>query len=85
VDIVDLDWQVDVAEARRILGRGKVLCGNIDPAEAVLRSTPDRIKAAIRAIYETVGDPYMVGAGCEIPSGTPNENLAALCDPVVCG
>jgi len=84
VDIVDLDWQVDMAEARRTLGRGKVLTGNIDPAEAVLRSTPDRIKADIRAVYEAVGTPYMVGAGCEIPSGTPNENLAALCDPIPC-
>ena len=84
VDIVDLDWQVDMARAREVLGPDRVLCGNIDPAEAVLRSTPERIKAAVRAVYEAVGAPYMVGAGCEIPSGTPNGNLAALCDPIAC-
>jgi MtaA/CmuA family methyltransferase len=82
VDIVDLDWQVDVAHAREVLGREKVLCGNLDPANAVLRGTPESIKAGVRSIYEAVGAPYMVGAGCEIPSGTPNENLAALCDPI---
>jgi len=84
VDIVDLDWQVDMARVREVLGPDRVLCGNIDPAEAVLRSTPDRIKAAVRAVYDAVGAPYMVGAGCEIPPGTPNENLAALCDPIPC-
>jgi MtaA/CmuA family methyltransferase len=85
VDIVDLDWQVDMATAREILGPDRVLCGNIDPAEAVLRGTPEQIRHDILAIYETVGAPYMAGAGCEIPSGTPEENLAALCTPIPCG
>ena len=58
------------------------LAGNIDPAEAVLRGTPDTIKDAFRQVYETVGNPFMVNAGCEIPSGTPNENLKALCEPI---
>jgi uroporphyrinogen-III decarboxylase len=36
----------------------------------------------VKAIYKAVGNPYMVGAGCEIPVGTPHENLKALCAPV---
>jgi MtaA/CmuA family methyltransferase len=82
VDIVDLDWQVDMAEARRVLGPTKVLTGNLDPAEAVLRSTPERIRRDLCAVYAAVGDPYMAGAGCEIPSGTPPDNLKALCAPI---
>ena len=82
VDIVDLDWQVDMAAARRILGRDKVLVGNLDPVNAVKRGTPAKIKKAVREIYRAVGDPYMVGAGCEIPPGTANENLKALCAPI---
>ena len=81
-DIIDLDWQVDMAQAREILGPQRVLCGNIDPAQAILRGTPEGIRSAIRGIYETVGAPYMAGAGCEIPSGTPPDNLAALCEPI---
>jgi uroporphyrinogen-III decarboxylase len=34
---------------------------------------------------DPVGNPYMVNAGCEIPSGTPEENLSALCDPIPYG
>lgn len=81
-DIVDLDWQVDMAEARRVLGRRTPLCGNIDPAEAVLRSTPAAIRKAVHDLYATVGNRYLVGAGCEIPVDTPTENLRALCTPV---
>ena len=40
------------------------------------------IAAAIRRTYEMVGNPYLVNAGCEIPSGTPRENLLALCSPM---
>jgi len=29
-----------------------------------------------------VGNPYFVNAGCEIPAGTPVENLKALCKPI---
>ena len=32
--------------------------------------------------YAEVGNPYMVTAGCEIPSGAPPENLRALCEPI---
>lgn len=78
-DLVDLDWPVDMAEARRRLGPKTSLVGNIDPVNAVMKSTPDAIQRAIEGIYRAVGRPYMVGAGCEIPEGTPPENLRALC------
>ena len=81
-DIVDLDWQVDMGEARRCLGPATVLAGNLDPAAAVMRGSPDEIRRRVREIYGEVGNPYMVAAGCEVPPGTPPENLAALCEPV---
>ena len=81
VDVCDLDWQVDMAAARQAMPT-RALMGNIDPVNAVLKGTPEQIRADIEAIYRTVGNPYMQGAGCEIPSGTPNENLEALCAPI---
>jgi len=44
--------------------------------------TPDGIRAAVAEAYARAGAPYLVNAGCEIPSGTPAENLRALCEPV---
>ncbi len=81
-DIVDLDHMVDMASARDALGTGVVLAGNIDPTEVLRAADPQRIHEAMLRTYEAVGNPYMVTAGCEIPSGTPPENLRALCEPV---
>ncbi len=81
-DLVDLDWMVDMGRARQVLGPATTLVGNLDPVRAVLDSTPERIAEAIRSIYAAVGNRYMAGAGCEIPLGTPPENLRALCTPV---
>jgi len=83
VDILDVDHMVDMAQVRKIVGDEVVLVGNIDPVQGVKMGTPDAIKTAIVDIYNTVGNPYMVAAGCEIPSGTPVENLHALCEPLL--
>jgi MtaA/CmuA family methyltransferase len=82
VDVLDCDWQVDMARARRILRRKVTLTGNLDPVNAVMKSTPEKIHAAFRQIYEQVGNPYFVNAGCEIPADTPVENLRAVCEPI---
>jgi uroporphyrinogen-III decarboxylase len=52
-----------------------------EPVDFVPR-TPILMQFA--AAYETVGNPFIVNAGCKIPSGTPEENLKALCEPVAC-
>lgn len=82
VDIVDLDHMVDMREARQVLGPKVALTGNLDPVDAVRFGTAESIRRTLLEIYESVGSPYMVNAGCEIPSGTPMENLKALCDPI---
>lgn len=42
---------------------------------------PDAIREGVGRCYVAAGFPYMVCAGCEIPSGTPRENVEALCEP----
>ncbi|MFP4378929.1 MAG: uroporphyrinogen decarboxylase family protein [Candidatus Sumerlaeia bacterium] len=83
VDILDVDHMVDMAAAREAVGGDCVLAGNLDPVEAVKNGAPEGIRAAVREIVETVGLPCMVNAGCEIPSGTPEANLKALCEPLM--
>jgi MtaA/CmuA family methyltransferase len=82
VDIVDIDWMVEMRSAREALGPGKVLAGNLDPASVILRGEPGEIRRRFREIYSQVGGRYMVNAGCEIPPGTPEENLLAVCEPI---
>ena len=82
IDILDVDHLVDLATVRKTVGSGIALAGNIDPVTGILRGTPATIRAQIRRDYELVGNPFLVNAGCEIPPGTPEENLQALCEPV---
>jgi MtaA/CmuA family methyltransferase len=82
VDIVDVDHMVNMATVRDALGDRVVLSGNIDPLKVASISEPVVIHDAVREVYAQVGNPFMVNAGCEIPSGTPVANLKALCQPI---
>jgi MtaA/CmuA family methyltransferase len=82
VDVLDLDHPVDLAAARAAVGERVVLTGNLDPVSVVRFGTPAGIRAAVAEAYARAGDPYMVNAGCEVPAGTPHENLRALCEPL---
>ena len=77
---VDLDWMVPVEAARRDMGADQVVCGNLDPVAAVLQSDPASIHAACAACHAAAGPRFLVGAGCEIPRGTPPENLRAMAE-----
>lgn len=82
LDILDVDHMVDLATVRRAVGDEVVLTGNLDPVGAIRHGSPDAIRAAVHAAHAAAGNPYMVNAGCEIPSGTPVANLLALCEPI---
>jgi MtaA/CmuA family methyltransferase len=78
-DIVDLDWPAPVSEARRIMGPGQVLLGNIDPVAVLRNGSPDCVRAAIAECHRRAGARYIVGPGCETVRDTPEENVRALC------
>ncbi len=80
-DIIDVDHMVSLAAVRDTLGSAVAITGNLDPVADIRNGTPERIREAVLRAYETVGNPYMVNAGCEIPPGTPHGNLRALCEP----
>jgi uroporphyrinogen-III decarboxylase len=82
IDVLDVDHMVDLELARRKVGSRVALAGNMDPVTDILRGTPQAIRARLQRDYERVGNPFLVNAGCEIPPGTPPENLRALCEPL---
>ena len=77
-EIVDLDYMVPVAQAREEMGAQQVLLGNLDPVRALRDGTPESVTAAVAECHRQAGPRYIVGAGCEIPRGTPPENVNAL-------
>jgi MtaA/CmuA family methyltransferase len=79
-EIVDVDSLVPMEEARRAVGAQQVLCGNLDPVRSIHDRHPDGILAALAECHREAGPRHVVGAGCEIPRGTPLENFRAIVD-----
>jgi len=79
-EIVDLDSMVPLAEARQAMGPAQVLLGNINPVSILRNGTPDQVRTAIAECHREAGSRYIVGAGCEVPRGTPHENMRAMRD-----
>ena len=77
-DLIDLDYPVDLATARAKVGPQQVLAGNIHPVQLMKLGTPATITAALAACEQAGGTWWAIGAGCEIPRGTPRENFLAL-------
>lgn len=78
--VVDLDYPVPVAMARKQMGPDQVLIGNLNPVAALRDGTPAAITTALAECHRTAGPRFIVGAGCEVPADTPEANLRALCD-----
>ncbi|MCP5524635.1 MAG: uroporphyrinogen decarboxylase family protein [Verrucomicrobiales bacterium] len=79
-DIVDLDYPSPVADGRAAMGPDQVLLGNINPVRILRDGTPDIVRDAIAACHQAAAPRYIIGAGCEIPRGTPEENVRVLTD-----
>jgi MtaA/CmuA family methyltransferase len=77
-DIVDIDSQVPMAEARHLMGPNQVLLGGLDPVRTLEQGTPESVMAALEECHRQAGPRYIVGAGCEITRTTPPENVRAL-------
>ena len=77
-DIVDIDSTVPMAEARLQMGPDQVLLGGLDPVRVLQNGTPADVLDAVLQCHRAAGARYIVGAGCEVPRGTPADNLAML-------
>ena len=78
--IVDLDYPVNIAQARTVMGPNQILLGNLDPVRIVRNGTPETIRAALAECHRQAGNHYIIGAGCEIPRDTPPANVLAFAD-----
>ncbi|MFN7992222.1 MAG: uroporphyrinogen decarboxylase family protein [Bryobacteraceae bacterium] len=74
-DINDIDSAVPLPDARESFGTGAVLLGGIDPVRTLQNGTPDEVGNAVEECWRAAGPRYIIGAGCEVPPGTPAENL----------
>lgn len=75
VDVVSLDWTVDMAEGRRRLGPEVAVQGNVDPG--VLFGSKEFITNRINDTVRKAGRrKHILNLGHGIKVGTPEENVA---------
>jgi MtaA/CmuA family methyltransferase len=77
--ILEIDWQVDMAEARRIVPESTILMGNVNPSDPLVLGTPEQVENAARnVIIATRGRGLFLSSGCAMGRNTPLENVQAL-------
>jgi MtaA/CmuA family methyltransferase len=77
-DMIDIDSMVPFDQARQEIGVKAVLAGNLDPVKTLRNGTPETITAAVAECHRQAAPRYIVGAGCEVPRDTPEDNVLAL-------
>jgi uroporphyrinogen decarboxylase len=79
-DMFDLDWQVDMAEAKQTFAGKATVRGNLDPSAVLLKGKPEDVyENAARVIRSAgAGGGLILSSGCDVSPGTPYENLDAM-------
>lgn len=80
-DLIDVDYQVPAQRAiERAAGR-VTLRGNLDPSSVFRFGDPAKVRMQTRELCRAVsGTKWILSSGCDIPPGTPAENLQAFAE-----
>ncbi|KAG7345095.1 uroporphyrinogen III decarboxylase [Nitzschia inconspicua] len=80
-DMIAVDWSIDMAQARQILGPDIPISGNIDPT--ILFGSKEQIEQAVRDCIDKAGGPgnkHLLNLGHGVMQGTPEEAVGWLVD-----
>lgn len=85
VTFMDVDYQVPADKAIQLTGNRVALRGNLDPSSVFRFGSPEDVyretNALVRSLtVATAGAPrnWILSSGCDIPPGTPAENISAF-------
>ena len=80
-DAFGLDWRVDVAHARAVLGADVPVQGNLDPV--LLYAPPEQIRERVHAILRAAGPSgHVFNLGHGVLPTTPIAGVEAMLDAV---
>lgn len=81
-DVLEVDHQVDLAQACRLVDPRITLWGNLDPVSVLAQASPNEVRDRARQALATVKDSghrrFVLSSGCTLAMETPSENLEAL-------
>lgn len=77
--IIEVDWMLDMKEARKLVPMDTVLMGNIDPSFPLVVGQPSDVDTAVKKLIEaTQGQNHIISSGCAMGRNTPSENFKAF-------
>jgi len=79
-DVLSID-DVDLADAKALVGDRVCLMGNVSPADGMFKGTPAAVRAMVADCYAKAADSprgFILATGCEVPLATPPENMEAF-------
>lgn len=83
IGVFGLDNVEDLEDAKRVLGPHMCIQGNVPPVDVMRMGTPEEVllsaKECIRKGYDSPNG-FVLTSGCQMPIGTPEENMHALMD-----
>lgn len=79
-DILSID-NIDLLEAKELVGGKVCLMGNVSPADGMLKGNPEVITDMVKECVAKASDNtkgFIIATGCEVPIHTPHENMVAF-------
>jgi uroporphyrinogen decarboxylase len=78
--IMSVDFKVNLADARRVLGGKIAFAGNLNPVSIMQKQTVEGVAAASREAISKAGvaGGYILMPGCDIPPSVPIENVKTM-------
>ncbi len=81
-DVLEIDHQVDLTRACRLVSPQVALWGNLDPVSVLARGSVEQVRQAARQALEAVRAcgrrRFVLSSGCTLAMETPPENLEAF-------
>lgn len=77
MDILDLDYMVDLEQAVKISKGQCSLCGNINPM-VILQGPEEKIAEEMKNFLEKTDHKSFISSGCEVPKMTPYRSLKIM-------
>ncbi len=79
--LISVDNMIDLAYAKKVIGKDAVLVGNVSPTDTMLLGTPQDVENDLRNCLKKGWDApggYLPSFGCALPIDTPPRNIFAL-------
>ncbi|MFH0990045.1 MAG: uroporphyrinogen decarboxylase family protein [bacterium] len=77
---IHLGNAVNIAEILPRIPAPTLLFGNVDPAHTFRHGTPEQVYKVVRSLLQETASyaNYVISSGCDIPPGTPIENVESF-------